>query len=150
MSQLSLDFSDERPPDEWVTGLVVDRSGTAKYAHLARAPGDPERTPRGARRDGPDPDGRDRGAAWRRKLVGTKPEDHEEPIVGLLSDGAPRTFNAIGVELYDKTADLLFETPVDAALWCLVERGVLEHTLRVPVLFRLRRLREAAPLAHED
>jgi len=123
----------------WVTGLVADRSsGFARYAHLARAIGDPERTPRGKRTDGPDPDGRDRRAMWRGVIQKTPVEEHSRRTMALLADGQCRTFNRIGVELYDKTADNLFETRVDVALWALVERGELEHTMELPVFFRLK------------
>lgn len=45
----------------------------------------------------------------------TAPEAREH-ILELLSDGEPRTFNRIGVELYERTADALYRGPVDDAL----------------------------------
>jgi hypothetical protein len=53
-----------------------------------------------------------------------------------LADGRARTFNAIGVELLDHTADTLLGSPYDEALWQLVEAEQLEHTMEAPVLFR--------------
>lgn len=64
-----------------------------------------------------------------------------------LGDGRPRTFNRLGVELFDLTADVLFTTPVNTALWRLVERGLIEHTMEAPVLFR--RPRPAALITDE-
>lgn len=66
-----------------------------------------------------------------------KLDDIEDAVMGLLSDGKPRTFNAIGVELWDKTADILSESPVEEAVWQLVEKQHLEFTLRAPVLFKM-------------
>jgi hypothetical protein len=56
---------------------------------------------------------------------------------GIRTDGVPRTFNAIGVELLDHTADTLAGSPYDLALWRLVDERQLEQTLDAPVLFRL-------------
>lgn len=114
--------------DEWTSG-PVDRSGMAKYVHLIRAEDDPERAPR---------DGSDRVAAWRRKLMKQPVEELTAEIGKHLADGAPRTFNRIAVEMLDKTADTVFETPFDDALWLLVARGAVEHTLLAPVRFRAR------------
>jgi hypothetical protein len=96
---------------------------------LIRGQGDPERSPRpiGGRLD----------RAPHRTLEEVPVEKCCEDIIGLLADGRPRTFNAIGVELLDHTADTLFRSPYDQALWQLVEREAIEHTLDVPILFRI-------------
>ncbi len=125
----------EPPPIEWVTGPTVRRDGLAHYLHLVRSPDDPERVdirtlPEALR---------DRVAAWRRSLAKATPESFEEPILALLADGVPRTFNRIAVELLDKTADVLLDTPPDRALWSLVFASKVEHSIAVPVLFRIRR-----------
>jgi hypothetical protein len=114
---------------EFVRGVAVDRSGMAAYVHLIRAEGDPERSERpiGGRLD----------RSPHRTLAEVPVEDSAQQILGLLADGVPRTFNAIGVELLDHTADTLFGSPYDAALWRLVGDGQLEHTLAAPVFFRL-------------
>ena len=118
---------------EWVTGAVVDRSGLAAYRHLIRSPEDPER---GDIRKLP-AELRDRKALWQRTLNKSTVESWMEPILVLLSDGLARTFNRIGVELLDKTADVLFESPPEAALWRLVTEKRVEHTMAAPVFFRL-------------
>jgi hypothetical protein len=115
---------------EFVWGVAVDRSGIGQYVHLIRATDDPERSPRpvGGRKD----------RAPHLTLSETPVARCREEIVSLLRDGRARTFNAIGVELLDHTADTLLGSPYDEALWDLIDRGVLEHTLDAPVLFRLR------------
>ena len=117
------------PPLDFVRGVAVDRSDIAGYLHLIRGEGDPERSPRpvGGRID----------RAPHRTLADVSVEKCCEDIIGLLADGRPRTFNAIGVELLDHTADTLLGSPYDEALWQLVERGAIEHTLDVPILFRI-------------
>ena len=118
-------------PREFVRGVAVDRSDMAGYLHLIRGEGDPERSPRpiGGRLD----------RAPHRTLEEVSVEKCCEDIIGLLADGQPRTFNAIGVELLDHTADTLFRSPYDQALWQLVEREAIEHTLDIPILFRIPR-----------
>jgi hypothetical protein len=112
-----------------VRGVAVDRAGIAAYVHLIRGPQDPERSarPKGGRAD----------RAPHLTLAEVALETCREQILGLLSDGEPRTFNCIGVTLLDHTADTLFESPYDDALWQLVSEGRLEHTLEAPVFFRV-------------
>jgi hypothetical protein len=123
------------PDSRWVTGPnTADRSGLAGFTHIIRSPDDPERTdirklPEALR---------DRAAEWRRRLKKSSVGDWKRAIWTLLSDGAPRTFNRIGVELADKTADLLLGLPPDRALWALVAEGRVEHTMVAPILFRAR------------
>jgi hypothetical protein len=116
---------------EYVRGVRVDRTGVARYLHLIRDPDDPERSPRpvGGRPD----------RAPHRTLSARPVATCCEDILRLLSDGRARTFNAIGVELLDLTADTLFGSPYNKALWELVERQELEHTLDIPILFRAPR-----------
>ena len=114
----------------FVTGRYADRSGAQVYLHLVRAPDDPERSPR--------PRGGQPDRAPHRTLAKRKAADWEPVLLEALADGQARTFNRIGVELFDLTADVLCTTPVDEALWNLVHRGLLEHTLQIPILFRLR------------
>lgn len=64
-------------------------------------------------------------------------DDCRASITSLLTDGTPRTFNAICVELYDKSSSVAFgETPEDA-LWSLVVDGVIEQTTAAPFYFRM-------------
>lgn len=116
---------------EW-TRDDVDRSGDGVYIHLIRAAGDPERP--GAEKS------QGRGWSFKWKEVGqTAPEAWTERIVELLADTQPRTFNAICVELVGVTADVAFESSLDHALWLLKERGRVEHTISVPIRWRLIR-----------
>lgn len=119
----------------WLTG-GIDRSGAgAKYTHLIMAAGDPKRTDI---RKQPE-HLRDRGAKWRRDLKKTTVAEWVPRILAHLADGRARTFNAIGVEMLDKNAEGLHETPFERALWQLVDEARIEHTNDAPILFRLRR-----------
>jgi hypothetical protein len=113
---------------EFVRGVPVDRSGIAAYVHLIRWQGDPERSERpvGGRLD----------RSPHRTLANVAVTACRDEILGLLADGRPRTFNAIGVELLDHSADTLLGSPYDEALWQLVDAEQLEHTLEAPVFFR--------------
>jgi hypothetical protein len=42
-----------------------------------------------------------------------------------------------GSQVLDHTADTLLGSPYDQALWQLVGREAVEHTLDVPILFRI-------------
>ena len=119
----------------WVSGQAVDRSGLAAYVHLVRAPDDPKRPPRptAAERDA----GRDQNREWRAIAKLPVPELAER-IAADLADGEPRTFNRIAVEMFGKTADVLFDKAPDHALWTLVADGRVEHTVEAPIRFRLR------------
>ena len=107
----------------------VDRSGAAAFVHLLRHEADPTRSgrPRGGRVD----------RVPHRTLNRNTPRGLERQILELLSDGDPRTFNRIAVELWDVTADVAFGTAADEALWRLVDSAI-EHTLQAPIFFRLR------------
>lgn len=114
----------------WTCG-PVDRSGVAAYLHLIRARNDRERSPR--------PQGGYADRSPHRTLAKTCATEWRDVILAHMHDGVARTFNRLGVELLDKTADVLFQSPVDDALWSLVSDGLIEHTLAAPILFRLRR-----------
>ncbi len=122
-----------RDGEEWVSGPAsCDRSGMAVYLHLVRAPTDPDRSARA-----PGTLLADRSPhLTMRKAAKAAPDMHREQIAGLLDDGRARTFNAIGVTLYDQEADILYDGPADHALWSLVADGAVEHTMTLPVLFR--------------
>jgi len=109
---------------------AIDRSGAAAaYVHLIRGADDPERAPRTR--------GPDRDAAPHLTLKRTTTIDQwRARILAHMADRVPRTFNRIGVELCGLTADVLFSTPADPALWALVEAGDLELTMEAPILFR--------------
>jgi hypothetical protein len=109
-------------PREFVRGVAVDHSDIAVYLHLIRGQGDPERSPRpiGGRLD----------RAPHRTLEEVPVEKCRDDIMGLLADGRPRTFNAIGVELLDHTADTLFHSPYDQALTSSARRSNTPSTFR--------------------
>jgi len=106
----------------------VDRPGDEVYLHLIRHPEDPSRSPR--------PAGGQVDRMPHRTLDKRDPEAVRSDIVRHLSDGEPRTFNRLTVELWDITADIAFDTVADEALWSLVGEYI-EHTVKVPILFRL-------------
>jgi hypothetical protein len=111
------------------TSELPDRSGMAAYVHLQRSYGDPERSPREARKGS--------STAWRQRFhVSTVPA-WREAILEHMRDGQARTFNRIAVELTDATADVVFGKAPDVALWQLVAEGLLEFTPHAPVFFRL-------------
>jgi hypothetical protein len=125
--QLDL-FGPVAAPPDFVRGVPIDRTGTARYIHIIRAPEDPERTPR--------PPGGRLDRAPHLTLDEIPVERCAEMILALFADGAPRTFNAISVELFDHTADMTLDSPLDRALWQLVAQTRLEHTLTAPIRFR--------------
>jgi hypothetical protein len=111
----------------WTTGGEMDRSELAGYLHLVRAPDDPERVrPKGGHAD----------RAPHRTLAKLPYAECERRLLAGLADGTPRTFNRLCMEVFNLTADVVFTTQVNDALWRLVGRGEIEHTLEVPVLFR--------------
>jgi len=97
---------------------------SSPYLHLVRASDDPERSPRGP----------GRALLWR-SLDKHTAEAWAARIVEHLSDGTPRTFNRIMVELSDFTADVAFESTADDGLWLAVTRHQLALTHDAPVLF---------------
>ena len=111
---------------EWWRGLP-DRSGMFDYVVLIRDQHDPERKKRGREAGDVKP---------HLTLRKTTAVDWAERIASHLSDGVPRTFNRIAVELVDKTADVVCDTPVEAGLWLLVEQERIEYTPAAPVFFR--------------
>jgi hypothetical protein len=124
-AQLAHDTPLAEPPPGFAYG-PVGRSGMASYVHLIRAPGDPARSPRGP----------GRALLWR-QLGKHSVSAWAERILALLSDGEPRTFNRIMVELADFGADTGFRENPDRALWHLVEQRKLVLTLEAPILFTI-------------
>lgn len=112
---------------EWFTG-PFERGGMDRYVHIVRAPDDPERKPREERRG--------KEMEWRTACNDDRTEQWEEAILTHLSDGEPRTFNRMLVEMCDMTADVAFEKAPDKALWHLVDTYRLEFRNEAPILFR--------------
>lgn len=117
---------------QW-TREPVDTSGLAGYVILVRAPGDPERRSREARHAAM---GREAAGSEWKSLAKVGVEAWAERFRALLSDGRPRTYNALCVEAADATADVAPDN-AEAALWLLKDRGLVEHTIDAPVLWRL-------------
>lgn len=105
--------------------VVPDRSDMSRYVHLIRDKSDPERAQRGPI---PTP------FAWRR-INDAPPEQWADAIVAHLTDGMPRTFNRIALELTTMTADVAFDTTLDKGLWLAVGAGRLLLTLEAPIFF---------------
>lgn len=112
----------------WRTG-DFPRTDAERYLHVIRSPGDPpDVRPRG--RGVRDPDG------WK-ELRKKPPAWWYERFRLLLADKKPRTFNRMMLELAGYTADIAFEEVPDIALWAMVGEREIEHTIAVPILFRL-------------
>jgi hypothetical protein len=121
---------------EWFTGQSFYGEGLESLVHVIRAPGDPERRDKAASLGG-STDGLTKTVQG--NAVKRLPADVcAEAIVEHLSDGQPRTFNRLGVEIWDKTADILWQEGPDKGLWLAVEQGRIEHTSHAPILFRRR------------
>lgn len=125
----------------WLTGpwWPKDRHPMSGFMHVVRGPFDGDRKSREERRRG-----RKKGeamVAWKKDLDAGKPDRWEKPILQLMRDGRPRTFNEIMLEITNGnyTADTAYTKDPDKALWSLVESKQLEHTTQEPVLFRRRK-----------
>lgn len=94
--------------------------GRGTYQVMIRHKDDPKRSERNAHR-------RKHGTNEARALKKiSKPEDFFDPITDLLyGDHKPRTLNAIGIELIDKSADIIGGSAVEEACWQLVHHRVL-------------------------
>lgn len=112
------------------------RHGRGGYQIMLRSLIDPERSPRGTRPKG---DGHLKECA---RMAKSDPLAWREVVLGVMADGQPRTFNAIGVLAMDKTADILGGSPFEECVWQLVAARELEAcTTTAPgagiILFRL-------------
>lgn len=116
---------------EW-TREPVDASGPAFYTIMIRAPGDPERRTREDRHAAM---GRATASAEWKEIRRATVEQWADRFLALLGDGRAATLNALTVELADITADVVGDNAIDA-LWLLKERGLVEHTVDAPVLWR--------------
>ncbi|MBW2675814.1 MAG: DNA cytosine methyltransferase, partial [Deltaproteobacteria bacterium] len=92
---------------EWVTGCRPDYNDdpTTCYVIMIRAPGDPERGDRLSRR--PTEGGPGEQIAKLNSLKRTSLADLRNVVLNHMADGEKRTMNRIGVELWNKTADIL-------------------------------------------
>jgi hypothetical protein len=113
--------------EEWSTGHF-DREGADRYVHLIRSPSDP--------RDVSARGGKVGRTTANAQLGQQTKESWRAAIEQLLETSAPVTFNALCLLLCARTADIMFETPLDDALWSLVDDARIEHTWDAPILFR--------------
>jgi hypothetical protein len=111
----------------WCTGFTP--AGAHVYVHLIRGVDDMERRARYK--------GQDKAPHLTAKK--TSQETWERLLLAVLSDGEPRTFNAICLELTEKTADVMFSTPLNDALWRLCELWQIECTMVSPIYWRLHK-----------
>ena len=112
----------------WNSGARPVTAGDLQYVIMIRHPEDPGRRPR--------PKGGQEDKTPHRTIAKMDIEEIKKVLLEQLSDGEPRTLNRLGVEIWDKTADITSGTKVEEALWQLVERSILEHTMKAPVMFR--------------
>ena len=115
-------------PTEWVTGVLPNRSGVYRYVIMIRSPADPERRPR--------PAGGQKDRAPHRTLAKTTAAGWCPRVLELLEREGPMTFNALSVLLVDKTADITGGTPLEEAVWSLVQKRQVAFTLEAPTLFK--------------
>lgn len=111
----------------WDTGYVVPEDRRNGYTHLIRSPDDPKRSPR--------PKG-----GWKDRAPHLTLRKANRLVLGLrlleVLGEQELTLNSIAVLGWDLTADVVFTTPINDILWDLVEQGVLEHSMKAPILFR--------------
>ena len=117
---------------DWLRRTEVGRNPAGGYTHLVRAAGDPER--RGAAKE--------QGRGWsgyvlQRKLKQGCLGNFTVPILALLADAIPRTFNRIAVEMLDVTADVVFATPFEDALEELFDCEQIEMSEGLPIHWRI-------------
>jgi len=118
---------DSQHVDGWASGYPVPRDQREGYTHMIRSMGDPERSARPGRGDYVI-------AKWKKQHA-RPTAGFEVEILAYLADGRAQTFNHISVTLYDYTADVAGPN-MTKAMWDLVERGEIEHTLHAPIRFR--------------
>lgn len=106
------------------------------FTHMIRAETDPERQTREQRHARLGGVVAAAGEVMASRKTRT-PESALAEVKALLADGQPRTLNAIGVELWDQTADMVD----DKIWWAIVDAvaaGEMEHSMVAPILIRLR------------
>lgn len=120
--QLAIAWAPDEGPARWTYHRgMPERSGGAAYLHLVRWRHDPPETvARGAAaRSG---GARAPGSS---KRAGGTVDAARAAIAALLEDGEPRTFNCIAVQLVGLTADAVTDSPLEVALWAMVEDGTV-------------------------
>lgn len=119
-------FGEEPAPPEWSYYFgVPERTGLKKYTHLIRSELDPDETMKRGNKN---------RSATHWKNPGSV-DEFVKKIRALMSDGRPRTFNAICVELTGTTADVWADKEPDHALWQLVEKEELGWAQEMRAIF---------------
>jgi hypothetical protein len=136
--QLHVELYEPEDFPSWSSGEAVEDWGELPYWLLVRAPGDPERS-RSKRKD------RDLEARWRQDLRKSDTGLWKSRILRQLGDGLPRTLNRLGVEMLDKTSDIIADTPFTTALLELNAAGLVEHTADAPFYWRLAGSEQETP-----
>jgi len=115
---------------DWYTKCRPDYSKDpmSQYTIMIRAPDDPERRPR--------PVGGQEDKFPHYTIAKMTEQQIAKALLGLLSDGAARTLQRMGVEIWDKDSSIVGGTKVEDVLWRLVLDGYLAFTREAPVLFR--------------
>lgn len=126
-TRMEIEALDSQRIDGWASGYTVPRSMRDGYTHMIRSLEDPPRSDRPGRGDYVI-------AKWKKQHSRAVAE-FEAEVLTYLSDGRARTFNHISVTLYDYTADVAGPNMTDA-VFNLVERGKIEHSLQAPIRFR--------------
>lgn len=101
---------------------------TDQYIIMIRASDDPDRRPR--------PVGGQEDRTPHHTFARMEVPELKKVLYAHLHDGVPRTLNRMGVELWDKTGDIIGGTKVEAALWELCLEGNVAFSLETPILFR--------------
>jgi hypothetical protein len=130
----ALPTSFEGQGQEWLTGVVPDRSGLAAFTVMIRAEEDEAFEP--ARKDR-----KLKGMARikaAKELLAAEPKDWAQRFADLATDGVPRTFNRMMLELTDGliTADNATNTNAEEGLWLAVQEQQLEFRNEAPIMFR--------------
>lgn len=116
------------PSTEWHTKCRPSYTRpTDQYLIMIRAEGDPERRPR--------PVGGQVDRTPHHTFSKMQIPELKAVLYTHLYDGIPRTLNRIGVELWDKTADITSGSRVEEALWELCMEGLVEFSAETPILF---------------
>ena len=115
--------------DEWFSRVLPDRTGINAYIIMHRDAGDPAPPPKAALHS-------DRDKAPHRTLRTQSVASWRDAFRALTADGHARTFNAMCVTIAGLTADICAGEVPEAALWSLVEEGVIAFTAQAPILFR--------------
>lgn len=101
--------------------------GGYAFTALVRRDDDPIVATKRSRKEGPD---------WWRRALKEEPRVWADRVVAHLSDGVPRTFHRICVELVGCDGSVCFKENPWKGVWLAVEQGRLEYESKAPARFR--------------